>query len=159
VQRGRPQAAVTALRRALADPALPPLSRAKLLPAQLEVALTVDDLATARTAAAELDAIATTHTSPALRAMADAGAAAVELADGALDDAERAARSARRLFEEVDLVYEAARATLVLGQILCARGDAELAQDEFNAALSVFDRIGAVPDAITTRGLLAGTAA
>jgi tetratricopeptide (TPR) repeat protein len=159
VRRGRPQAAATALRRALANPALRPLDRAKLLPAQLEVALGLDDVETARSAAAEMDVIATSHPSPALRAMADAGVAAVRLADGALDDAEQAALNARGLFEQVDLLYEGARVSLLLGTVHQATGDTEQAQEDFSAALSLFERIGAVPDANDARVLLAGSAA
>lgn len=157
VQRGRPQPAATALRRALADPGLRPLDRAKLLPAQLEVALLLDDVETARSAAEELDTIARSHASPALRAVADAGAAAVRLATGALPEAEEAARNARALFEGVDLLYEAARMSLLLGQIHRAQGDAEGAREELAAALSAFTTIGAVPDANRARDLLAET--
>ena len=54
------------------------------------VALILEELEVARAAAAELDAIAEAHTySPALRATADAGAAAVALTDGALGEGPR----------------------------------------------------------------------
>jgi tetratricopeptide (TPR) repeat protein len=159
VRRGRPQAAATALRRALANPALQPLDRAKLLPAQVDVALALDDVETARSAAAELDVIATSHPSPALRAMADAGLAAVRLAEGALDDAEQAANNARGLFDEVDLLYESARVSLLLGTVHRSSGHPEQARDDFTAALSVFERIGAAPDADHARVLLGETAA
>jgi hypothetical protein len=120
------------------------------------VAVLLDDVETARSAAAELDAIATSHASPALRAMADAGIAAVRLADGAYGEAEQAARSALRLFEEVDLVYEAARVSMLLGRVHKAAGDAAHAKAELDAALSEFERIGAVPDARAARELLVG---
>jgi tetratricopeptide (TPR) repeat protein len=155
LRRGRPQAAATSLRRALADPGLRPLDRAKLLPAQLDVALALDDVATAASAARELDAIATSHASPALRATADASAAAVRLAEGALADAEQAAQNARRLFEQVDLVYEAARVSILLGRIHQATGEPDHAADEIDAALTVFESIGALPDAAHARDLLA----
>jgi len=154
VQRGRPQAAAQALRRALANTALRPLDRAKLLPAQLEVALLVDDAGTARSAATELDAIATANSAPALRATADFGAAAVALADGALEDAEQAARHARLLFDEIDLAYESARVARLLGQVLQAQGDADGARGELTAALGCFESIGAIPDAMRVRELL-----
>ena len=89
--------------------------------------------------------------------MADAGAAAVRLATGALPEAEGAARNARALFERVDLLYEAARMSLLLGQIHRAQGDAERAREELAAALSTFTTIGAVPDANRARDLLAET--
>lgn len=156
LQRGRPQAAATALRRALATTSLSALDRAKLLPAQLEIALTLDDLEVARAAAAELDVIADAHTtSPALRATADAGAAAVALADGALGEAEQAATHARVLFDEIDLSYESARVSLLLGQIYQAQGAADLARAEMTTALTELQSIGAVPEANRARELLA----
>ncbi|HWC09821.1 MAG TPA: hypothetical protein VG455_01220, partial [Acidimicrobiales bacterium] len=155
LQRGRPQAAATALRRALAHTSLSALDRAKLLPAQLEVALVLDEVEVARAAAAELDAIAGAHTSsPALRATADAGAAAVALADGALAEAAQAATHARVLFDEIDLRYESARASLLLGQVYQAQGDADLARAEMTTALTKLQSIGAVPDANHARELL-----
>ncbi len=156
LQRGRPQTAATALRRALAHTSLSPLDRAKLLPAQLEVALTLEDMEVARAAVAELDGIADAHpTSPALRATADAGAAAVALVEGALGEAERAATHARMLFDEIDLSYESARVSLLLGQIQQAKGNADLARSEMTTALTTLESIGAVPDANRARELLA----
>lgn len=155
VQRGRPQAAATALRRALAHTSLSPLDRAKLLPAQLDVALILEDMELARAAARELDSIASIHTiSPALRATADTGAAAVALADGALEESERLARHARRLFDQIDLRYESAKVSQLLGQIMLAKGCADDASTQLNQALATFDSIGAVPDAVHTVELL-----
>ncbi len=155
VARGRPGAAATALRRILAGQGMPALERAKLLPTQLDVALAEGDVATARAAADELAAIAQQHRTPALRATADAGAAAVLAARGALSDAERAARRARVDFERIDLSYEAARVSQVLGTVHLARGEPELARAEHHAALQTFERIGAVIDAERTRAVLA----
>jgi class 3 adenylate cyclase len=153
LERGKPQSAASALKRALAED-MGPLDRAKLLPTQLEVALALGDLETARTSAAELADIAASYKSPALEATADASAAAVGLADGEFDKAEHAATRARRLFKETDLLYEAARVSLLLGQIHAAEGDAEAAQFELSSALSTFERIGAVPDALRARDFL-----
>ena len=160
VQRGKPSAAASSLRRALADRSLGPLDRGKLLPAQLEVALLLGDVDTARSAAEELAAIADSHASPALRATAEAAAAAIGLEDGrrsptALAPATQAAQEARRLYESIDLSHEAARVSLLLGQIYQAQGADELALLEVRAALSTFENIGAVPDADRARRLLA----
>jgi tetratricopeptide (TPR) repeat protein len=157
VQRGRPQVAASSLRRALADKSLGPLERGKLLPAQLEVALLLDDLETARSAAVELEAIASSHASLALRATSAAAAAAVGLAEGSLESAARAAEEARRLYQEVDLAYEAARVSLLLGQIHQACDEPELARAEISSALETFEAMGAVPDAARARQLLAAT--
>ncbi|WP_457254587.1 tetratricopeptide repeat protein [Pedococcus sp. P5_B7] len=154
VQRGRPGAAATGLRRMLGSQGLGALERAKLLPTQLEVALMLDDLPTARTAAAELAEIASHHGTPALRAVADAGEAAVLLAQDDLADAERAARNAHRLFTEIDLTYEAARVSSLLGRIYESGGDLDRARAQHEAALATYDRIGAVVDAADERSIL-----
>jgi class 3 adenylate cyclase len=155
VHRGKPEAAASSLRRALADENLSPVDRANLLPTHLQVAISLGDIETARSAASELAGIAAAYKSPARQATADASAAAVGLADGDLGPAEQAAKRARRLYKETDLTYEAARVSLLLGQIYQAEGDAEAAQFEISSALSTFERIGAVPDADRARTLLA----
>jgi class 3 adenylate cyclase len=155
LHRGKPEAAANALRRALSDENAGPLDRAKLLPTQLEVALTMGDVETARSAASELADIAASSSSPALQAMADASLAAVRFTDGELAEAEQAAKRACRLFKEADLSYEAARTSLLLGQIYGAQGDAEAAQFEISSALSTFERIGAMPEAERARSRLA----
>ncbi|RYP81926.1 hypothetical protein EKO23_22835 [Nocardioides guangzhouensis] len=155
VQRGRPSAAATGLRRTLGGLGMGPLERAKLLPTQLEVALILDDLATAESAATELAEIASNRGTPALRATADAAEAAVLLAQDALDDAAKAARRAHDVFTEIDLTYQAARASSLLGRIHQAQGDLTSARAQHAAALATFDRIGAVADADNTRALLA----
>jgi ATP/maltotriose-dependent transcriptional regulator MalT len=154
VERGKPEAAAQSLRRALAGFGLLPLFRAKLLPAQLDVAILLGDLETARAAADELDTIASTNSAPALRATADAAAAAVAFAEGDLGTAEAAAHRSRVLFDEIDLAYESARMTRLLGQVHQAQGDLDGASSELGAAAQTFDSIGAVPDAIRTRELL-----
>ncbi len=154
VQRGRPKAAATSLRRALADTSLDPLDRAKLLPAQLEVALLLDDVETARAAATELAVIGQSTSTPALRATAASAAASVALVDGAVGDAEEAARQALDLFNEIDLRYESARVTLLLGQIHQVKGDLAAARADLETALASFISIGAAPDASKARELI-----
>ena len=155
VLRGRPGAAATGLRRILGSKGMGALERAKLLPTQLEVALMLDDLSTARAAATELGEIASNHRTPALLAIADAGEAAVRLAQGDLAEAERAARDAHQLFTEIDLTYEAARVSSLLGRIAESAGDRAGAKTQHEAALATYDRIGAVVDATEERAVLA----
>ena len=69
--------------------------------------------------------------------------------------AAQAAIDARRIYDEVDLSYESARVSLLLGQIYRAQGDGELGRGELSRALSTFEAIGAVPDANQARSLLA----
>ena len=155
VQRGKTQAAGASIRRALADRSIGPLDRAKLLPTQVEISLLLGDRDTARSATSELGVIAEENGRPALRAAAAAASAAVGLADGELGGALTSAEEARALFREIDLVYEVARTTQLVGQIHMALGDADEATSELDAALSTFDIVGAVPDAARVRDLLA----
>ncbi len=154
VQRGKPEAAAKALARALADPGMGPMDRAKILPTQIEVALSLGDVETARKAAADLKDIAAPHTSAALRAVVEASNAAVGLADKELGAAEESAKVAIRLYKEADLTYDAARVSLLLGQIYEAEGDTDAAQFEISSALSTFERLGALPDADQARTAL-----
>jgi tetratricopeptide (TPR) repeat protein len=153
------RAEILRLRGALSDAntSLGPLDRAKLLPTQVDVALLLGDPEVARSAAAELEVIAARHPSPALRATAAAAAAAVELADGNLGLAATDAEEALRLYDAVDLAYEAARVSLLLGQIRRAQGDSESAHAEFSSALATFQSFGALPDAARARELLAAS--
>ena len=155
VQRGKTQAAGASIRRALADRSMGPLDRVKLLPTQVEVSLLLGDAETARSATSELGEIAKEHGRPALRAAAAAASAAVGLADGDLDQALTSAEEARGLFREIDLMYEVARTSVLLGQVRLARGEDDQATTEIDAALSMFDTVGAVPDAVRARELLA----
>jgi tetratricopeptide (TPR) repeat protein len=155
VQRGHPEQAATTLRRVLAGNGIGPLERAKMLPTQLEIALGLDDLGTARQAAEELAEIAAQHATPALRATADAAGAAVMLAEGRLAEAATAAEQAHALFAGIDLTYEAARASELLGRIHHALGDGAGAREEEEGALAAFELIGATVDAARARALLA----
>ena len=76
------------------------------------------------------------------------------LVDGALGEAELAANHARALFNEVDLSYESARVSVLLGQIHHAQGNADGARAELTAGLTALEGIGAMPDAIRARDLL-----
>jgi tetratricopeptide (TPR) repeat protein len=143
VQRGHPEQAATGLRRILGSNGIGPLDRAKMLPTQLEIAVSLGDLDTARAAADELAVIAAQHPTPAMRATADAGAAAVLLTEGSLDEAAVAAARARDLFAGIDLTYEAARASELLGRIHHALGDVGTARTEEADALATYEQIGA----------------
>ena len=91
------------------------LARARLLPAQVEIALADGDVETARSAAAELCEIATRYARPALAAAAECAQATVLLAEG---DPAMAAASLRRgiaLWREAGAPYETARARLLPG--------------------------------------------
>lgn len=152
---GRAEAGAGMLRRALDDEGnADRLARSRLLPAQVELAVAVGDLETARRAAAELDGIARTFGSAALVASAAWAEGIRLLAVGDHGGAIARASRARRLWQEIDVPYEVARSHLLLGRALGAAGEGEPATIEFEAALAIFERLGAEPDAVATRRLL-----
>lgn len=155
---GRAESGAAMLSQALAEESgADRLARARLLPAQVEIASAIGDLETARRAAAELATIADTFGSPALVASA-AGAEGMRLlAEGDHRGAGAQARRARRLWQEIDAPYEVARSRLLLGAALKAAGDDEAGALELEAALAIFERLGADPDAAATRTLLGRT--
>jgi DNA-binding CsgD family transcriptional regulator len=142
---GRIDAAAAAIRRAVSATA-DRLQRTKLLPTQVEIALTAGDVEDARTACRELEEIAASFDGGALGAMAASARGAVELAEG---DASAALGSLRRAFEvwqQLEAPYLGARARMVIGLACRALGDDEGAALELDAARAVFERLGAAPD-------------
>jgi class 3 adenylate cyclase len=123
------------------------LQRASLLPAQVEISLAAGDLETARAALTDLEAIAATYGSVALRAAAACARGLVELADGRAEAAQRSLRQSASLWGELDAPYEAARSRLALGDAYRAGRNERRAVLEYRAALAAFDRLGAGPDA------------
>ncbi len=142
---GRLDGAASCIDQALGDETRD-LHRARLLPARLTIALAVDDAATARTAADELETIAVRFGSDALKAAAATARAQLALAESDGRAAARAARHAHRLWQAIDAPYEAANARLILGEAYVASGDHDDAALEFEAARSVFERLGAILD-------------
>ena len=153
---GKAEAARTALRLAVGGETRNRPRRARLLAAQVEVALAVDDLETATAAAAELEAIAAELETPALDAAAAAASATVGLAEGDQARALERARHACTIWQELKLPYEAARARLVYGLALRAAGDEDGGVLELRAALGAFEDLGAITDAAATAEHLSG---
>jgi tetratricopeptide (TPR) repeat protein len=151
----RPDSARALLDRALSDPLLSQLDRARLLPAQAELALVTGDRAVARATAEELSAIADAYASPALAARAAFAQGLLELGEGNLPLAAVSLRRAWRLWKESDMPYEAARARMLLGQAYRDSGNREDAELELQAAAVSFERLGAATDARRTAALLA----
>jgi class 3 adenylate cyclase len=148
---GRPEAATMMLREALDEQAENRLGRARLLPALVDAAVSVGDLETARSASTELAAIADTYRTSALEAAAALAAASVSLAAGQAPLAVAEARRSRRLWQTLDFPYELARARVVLGDAIEALGDSDAAARELEAALAIFERLGAAADAGSLR--------
>lgn len=138
--RGDAAAALASIDAAIA--AAPPdsLSRARMLPARIEIALAANDLEAARAASVELDAIAD-------RVATLAGAAAqasgtVAAASGAHADAIALLRRSCRHWLDAGMPFEAARARRELGNALAASGDRAGGELELEVARKAFERLG-----------------
>ena len=151
--KGDPEGARRLIARALADDSLMAPERAKLLPAWVEIALVLGDESAASAAALELGRIASEFGSRALEAAAAQAAGAVGLHRGELDAAVDQSERAAKIWSEIDLPYEGARARLQLGKAYRAAGAPELARAEIQAARRSFERLGAALDLQTMRHL------
>jgi DNA-binding CsgD family transcriptional regulator len=142
---GQPEAAEAAIRRAL-DEAQDCATRSKLLAAHAEITLAIDDLQSARAAAAELSEVAAGLDAPVLRAMSAQATGAVLLAGGEARAALSALRRAGTVWQELGVPYEAARVRVLVGLACQALGDEDSAKLELAAAGQVFQQLGAGPD-------------
>jgi tetratricopeptide (TPR) repeat protein len=151
---GKVDSARAMMERALSDPLLSRLDRAKLLPAQAEVAVASGAPDVGRAAADELKSIADAYGSPALDARAAFARGIVDLSDGQPAPAAASLRRAWKLSRDNDLPYEAARARMSLGQAYRACGNEDDAELELRSAAASFERLGAVAAARDTAALL-----
>jgi DNA-binding NarL/FixJ family response regulator len=149
---GQSGAAQAAIRR-VTDEARDPLSRARLLPAHVEIMLAADDVAAARAAADELSAIAEDVDAPLLHATATHAQGAVLLGEDDATAALEALRHAATTWQELEAPYEGARVRVLIA-LACRRlGDEDAAGMELDAAGSVFQRLGAAPDVARVQAL------
>ncbi|MGH2435411.1 MAG: adenylate/guanylate cyclase domain-containing protein, partial [bacterium] len=142
---GKVTAAQTSIQRAL-DETHDKLARARLLPAQIEIAIAATDLGTAQKAAEELEGTAAAYNTPALRGYAAHCRGALHLAEKNPANARNSFRESIRLWQGIESPYEMARARFLLSNAYRAMGDVEDAQLELQAARSAFERLGARPD-------------
>jgi class 3 adenylate cyclase len=140
--RGRSVAARSSIRAALADQPLA-LVRARLLPAQVEIALACHDVAEAREAAEELNEIASKYEAPLWHANAHQALGVVLTYEGDASAAIAELRSALRHWSHADLPFETAQARRSLGMAHRANGDEASAAMELQAARATFERLGA----------------
>jgi tetratricopeptide (TPR) repeat protein len=154
LERGDAAAARSSLETAFRDPSLDRLGRARLLPSSVEIALAIGDDSAARTAVAELEEIAELYGMPALGAASAHARGELELATGNADEAVARLQSAYRLWQTVDAPYESARSRAALADAHLKQGDLEACALELNAASSMFERLGALPDLERARSRL-----
>jgi ATP/maltotriose-dependent transcriptional regulator MalT len=143
---GHATAASSALGGALSDTSTPPIRRAQLLAAQVEVALTTGDVALAQAAAGELCSIADQLDRPAAHARATLARGAVRLASQDAGGAMADLRAACTIWCELGLPYEEAQTQLLIGAAAKELGDEEGALLAIRAACAGFERLGARAD-------------
>jgi ATP/maltotriose-dependent transcriptional regulator MalT len=144
--RGRTTAAISAVRRLLAE-AQGPVHRSWMLPAAVEVLVSGRLLDEARQNSDELTGIASAFGNSALRAMAAYAAANVELVSGELENSLSRARESYRLWSDIGAPYEAARARVLVARALRELGDEDSATTELAVARRAFAEVGAAPAA------------
>jgi DNA-binding CsgD family transcriptional regulator len=142
---GSTDAAAAAIRRVVGETTAG-LRRASLLPAYVEILLSVGDVEEARSACGELEEIAAKCDSDMLRAMLAQARGAVELAAGDASAALVSLRQAFQAWQELEAPYEAARARVLVGHACQALGDEEAFALELDSARSIFEELGAVRD-------------
>jgi class 3 adenylate cyclase len=145
---GNVRAAVAGIKSALQDTTWDQWARARLLPAQVEIAVASADHVLAREAAEELSRIIDTYSSPALEAGRRQAWGRVLLAEGDTPGAVREFRSAIASWREVAAPYEVAKARALLANALRAM-DEDAADLELQAARDEFARLGAAIDLAT----------
>ena len=139
---GKPEAAASLINRTLSEGYRDALALARLLPAQAEIALAVDDLDTARAAVQEMEKISAGYQAPALHAATHQARGALRIAEGDIPAAREDLSLARKHWQDSDAPYEAAQARVLLARTFHAEDDGEAAAMELQAARSVFDRLG-----------------
>ena len=142
---GDPAGALVSLRRAL-DESTEQRFRPTLLAACVEAAIAADDVPAARTAAAELAAIAADLGVPYLRALSARATGAVRLAEGDARAALGELRQSDAIWQELDAPYEAARTRMLVARACGELGDASEAEMSLAGAAAVFERLAAAPD-------------
>jgi class 3 adenylate cyclase len=146
---GQVQAAARAIDAAVAEQTWDQWARARLLPAQAEIAIAAGDLGRARTAVDELRSIVAGYPSPALEAGCRATLGRVLLAEGDPAAAAVELRLAIKGWRDVGAPYEIARSRSVLARALRTMDDEDDADLELQSALDDFRRLGARVDVAT----------
>ena len=154
--RGRSAAAVSAVRRLLAEPR-DPVHRTQVLPGCVEVLVAAGEVSDAVAPAQELAGLAGAFGCPALLASAAYADALVRLARDEPAEAITAVREAAGHWAGLDARHEVARCRVLLGRALDAVGDHESARGELAAAQRELEAMGARGEARVVAALLRPT--
>jgi DNA-binding CsgD family transcriptional regulator len=155
LSQGRIDAAVAAIDTALAG-STDSVTRARLLPAFVEIMLVAGRIEAAGAGVDELAGLAQRADVLFLEAAALHAAAAVSLAAGDARSAMGGLRAAQTMWERLEVPYETARTRRLIAEACMALGDAETAEFEADAARQIFADLGAPPDLARVEGLLGG---
>ena len=139
---GQTEAAEAAIRLAARE-ARDRRTRALVFAAAAHIALAANNIEDAREASRELSRVAGETDLTFLRALALQTEAAVAVAAGRAADALESVSTARTIWQDLDVPYEFARVRELTGRAYRQLGDDEGARLEFDAALDVFERLGA----------------
>jgi tetratricopeptide (TPR) repeat protein len=123
-----------------------PFARARLLPAQVEIAIAAQELLEARKACDELEEIASRSEMDGLLATAAQARGTLELAQGNARAALGYLSRALEAWRELEVPYEAARVRVLLGLACGAIRDREAYELQLDAAGEVFEELGARAD-------------
>lgn len=142
IAEGRPGAAVTLLERGLHHETRSVMGSTQLLAALVDARLACADLSGAQVAVTELVELATASGIRLVAARADLAAARVARAGGDADEAAERARQALTAFLTLAMPLDAGEARLELAHAV-AREASDMATDEAQTALAVFQQLGA----------------
>jgi len=142
---GRTRAAHTSVTSAVVAETRP-LARARLLSAQIEIALASRERSEAERACDELEGIAATYRSSGLDVAARHARGSVLLADGRPHDALSVLRDACQRWTDLDAPYDCARVRLQLARAYRALKDEDAVRRELDAAERTLRRLGAATD-------------
>jgi DNA-binding CsgD family transcriptional regulator len=142
---GRADTAGAAIRRTLKG-TTEPCQRTRLLSAGVEILIAEGDVEEAGEACRELETLAKEFNTGALTAIAAQARGALELASGNAEGALHSLRLAMETWRQVEAPYLVASVRVMLGVAYRALGDSEGSDLELEAAKTVFEHMGAIPD-------------
>jgi DNA-binding CsgD family transcriptional regulator len=141
---GQIDAAAASIRSVLLDTQAQ-ISRARLLPAAVEILLAADDVPAARAASAELSELARAFGAPLLAAASAHATGAVLLAEDDIAGASMSLRQACETWRELEMPYEEAQTCLLVSAVCEKRGDQDGRRLEIETARRRFTQLKAEP--------------
>ncbi len=129
-------------------------SRARLLPAMIEIALESGERDIATNAIEQLGEIAVAYDSHVWRSAATTAEGSLQLSDGDHGNAIETLDKAWRMWQRAELPYEMGRTRALLGEAKRAAGDEPGALQELKAAQSTLQALGAVTETSSIGELL-----